>query len=305
MDKSFLTMKNAIAAEVQDTSTAFATIIGRFINRRYFQILRAINWKNINSTYSFNTVDGTQDYAMPEDFNKEIGCHDVTNDLQLARFDLEELYRLYGNDLTTEGSIERYVIYEDTVMAHPTSASVLALSSSSASDTAITVLVRGIASGSETYETVTLTGVTPVNTANSYTRIKNISKSAESVGIVTVTSNSAAVTNAVISKEVLKTRFRMCKLHYVPSAVATINMPYIIKPLMLSQNFDYPLLDCADILELGAIADCWRYKRQFGKAQTYELLYTQELDKLIWDKSNNPNQVHQFLPTVFDKNDLY
>ena len=305
MDKAFLAMKNSIGAEVQDTTAAFATIIGRFINRRYFQILRAVNWKNLNDDYSFATVDGTQNYALPEDFGKEIACHDVTNSLQLAHYDLDELYRLYGNDLTTEGSVERYVIYEDAVKAQPSAASVLALVSDSASDTAVTVLIRGVADGAEDYETVTLTGTTPVSTTKSYTTVKAVSKSTESVGKVTITSNAGAVTLAIISREYLKTRYKMIKLHYVPTGVATINIPYIIKPLPLSQNYDYAVIDCADLIELGALADCWRFKRQFGKAQTMELMFNQELQEYIFDKFNEPNQVNQFLPTTYDKDSLY
>ena len=305
MNKNFSQLKTNIGAEVQDTSTTFATIVGRFINRRYFQILRAINWKNIKPDYSFATVAGTQNYVLPDDFGKELSCADVTNGIPLEKKDLAELYRRYGDSITTSGTAERYVIYDDVVKAQPTSASTLSFVSSSASDTAITIQVRGISSSVETYETITITGTSAVATSNSYTSIIGISKSAASVGYFTVTSNSGVVTNALIPKETLETRYKLIKLHYVPAGVATINLPYISKPLPLSQDYDYPVIEIADLIELGAVADCWRYKRQTAKSQQYEVLFQQGLQDYIFELENEPNQVTQFSPTTFDKGDLY
>ena len=302
MNKTFTVLKANIGAECQDTSTAFGTIIGRFVNRRYFQILRAINWQGINSAYTFNTVSGTQRYVLPDDFGKEISCTDTTTDTELSKMTLEKLYEVYA-DISSSGTVERYAIVEDCVQAQPSAASKLAIVSSSVSDTTQTLFIRGIVSGAETYESVTLTGDTPVNSANSYTRIKGISKSAATAGYVTITSNSAAVTNALIPMETLETNYKIAVLHYVPATILTVAMPYIIKPMPLSQDYDYPIIDIGDLIELGALADCWRYKRQFGKAQTMEVMFNQQLQEYIFDKENQPNMVHQFEPTVFNRDD--
>ena len=304
MNKTLATLKTNIGGEVQDTSTAFATIIGRFINRRYFQILRAINWKQINTTHTITLASGTQNYVLPDDFYKEVAVYDVTNSMGISVMDLDELYRYYGSSITSNGSVERCSIYEDAVKAQPTSASKLAFVSSSASDTSITAQIRGIASSVETYEEITLTGTSSVETANSYTQIKGISFSSARTGYVTVTSNSAAVTNALIPREMLDTRFKLVKFHYVPTATATINMPYIIKPFPLTQTYDYPLLDIGDLIELGAISDALKYKRQYSKAQTYELMFQQGLAEFVFDQENQ-NRVIQFSPNTFDKDDLY
>ncbi len=305
MNKSFTQMKTNIGAELMDTSSNFATLIGRFINRRYYQILRAINWKNIQDSYSFSTVVGTNSYVLPDDFGKEVSCYDSTNDIYLSKMDLTEMFRLNGSTYEDAGAIGSYLIKEDTVKEQPTSASVLAISSSSASDTTQSILIRGISSGVETYETVTLTGVTPVNTTNSYTRVKAISKSAATVGSVTITSNSAAVTLALIPKETLETRYKIIKFDKTPSAVVTIKIPYIIKPLPLSQDYDYPIIDIADLIEEGSLADGWRYKRQFAKSADMEKIFVVHLQEYVQDLFNEPNQVHQFLPATYDNDDLY
>ena len=300
MNKSFSVIVAGIGSEIMDTSTAFATIIKRFVNRRYFQILRAVNWQNVQSAYTFNTVSGTQRYVLPDDFGKEISCTDTTNDIELSRMDFAKLYEEY-KDISDSGTVERYCIIEDCVQAQPSSTSILTMVSSSASDTTQTVLVRGISGGVETYETVTLLGTSDAVTTNSYTRIKGISKSAATAGYVTIDSNTAAVTQAIIPLETLETRYKLAVLHYVPAGVYAIAMPYIINPMPLSQDYDYPVLDIGDLIEIGALADCWKYKRQFSKSQSLELAFTQQLQEYIFDKENQPNMIHQFIPTPYDR----
>lgn len=306
MGKDFVTMVSNIGGDVQDTSTAFATIIKRYINRRYFQILNVTSWTNIVPGYTFNTVSGAQNYILPDDFNKEISCTDTTNGEELSKIDLDYLYSTYTDDLSTSGTIARYAIYEDFVQTQPTSSSTLSVVSASGDDTLTRIVqVRGISGGVETYEEITLDGTSPISSANAYTRIKGISKNMETAGKITITSNSGAVTVAVIPKEALQCRYKLIKLHYVPAQVVTISLPYTSKPMPLSQDYDYPVIDCADLIELGALADCWRYKRQFSKAQSMDMLFAQDLALLLWNKENQPNQVIQFKPKTYNKDNLY
>ncbi len=297
--KSFSVTKTNVGLECQDSSSTFATMIGKFINRRYFQVLRNINWQNIQD-YSFDTVAGQQRYALPDDFGKEISC--TKDDDEISRTTLEKLYENY-NDITESGVVERYVILEDCVMEQPSSSSILTIKSFSSADTTQTILVRGISGGVETYETVTLTGKSDAVTTNAYTRIKGISKSAVTAGFITIDSNSEAVTQAIIPKETLVTNYKLILLHYVPSSVEIISMPYITNPMPLFQDYDYPVIDISDLLELGTLADAWRYKRQFSKAQTLELLFTQQLQEYIFSKENQPNMINQFIPSTFDRDD--
>ena len=299
MNKTFSTLKTNIANEIQDTSTSMKSIIGNYINRRYFQILRAINWKNIRDDYSFSTIAGTQDYILPDDFGKEIYVLDSTNGSELSKVDLQDLVREYPSGISSTGTVKRYVILEDTVQSQPSSASTITVVSSSASDTTQTVLIRGISSNVEITESVTLTGTTNATTTNSFSRIKAISKSANTVGKITVTAGSTTI--AVLAPKVLESRYKKIRLHYVPTQALTIKMPYIIKPLSLIEDDDYPIIDIADLIEIGATADAWRYKRQFVKAQSYEALFQAQLADYVWDKVNQPNEIIQFRPEVFDR----
>jgi hypothetical protein len=280
-----------------------ATIIGTFVNKRYFQILRSINWQNINYDYTFDTVSGTQNYVLPDDFSKEISARDSTNGIELRRIDYQELATLYPDDIDSSGSVSKYTIYEDVVKAQPASALAITMVSSSSADTTQTVLVRGISGGVETTTSVTLTGTSTATTTVTYTRIKGISKSATTTGTVTV--SAGAVEIAVLAPKITEARYKLIKLHYVPTSVITISLPYIIKPLPMTETNDYPVLDIADLIEIGAEADAWFYKRQGSKATAKETQFGVELQQYIFDKENQPNEVIQFRPITYDKDNLY
>ena len=302
-NKKFSAIVDNVGTDVQDTSSAFETISKRYINQRYFSILRSINWEVINPAFSFDTTAGTQTQALPEDFGKELYARDTTNGVELAKGDLSELVRAYPSALTTSGTVGRYAIYQDAVQAQPTTAAVVSIVSSSASDTTPTVFVRGIVSSYEVTEEITLTGTTAATGSLSFSSIKGISKSGTTVGAVTVSCNSQ--TMAVLPPTIHESRYKIMFLHYNPSAVITIKMPYIISPAPMSDDDDYPVLDVADLIEIGAKADAWRYKRQFQKAQDMEILFEKELQRFIWEKENDPNRVTQFMPTIYDKSKLY
>lgn len=95
------------------------------------------------------------------------------------------------------------------------------------------------------------------------------------------------------------------KFHYKPDSSITVALPYIVKPTELSGDTDTTLAPIEDLLELGAIADAWRYKRQFAKAAEYETRFAIELQKYIWSEENQPNQVHQFIPVTYNRDLLY
>lgn len=298
-------MKTNVANEVQDTSTAMKALIGTYLNNRYFQVLRAINWMTVRNDYTVTTSAGTQEYVLSDDFGKELAVVDDTTQKEITKIDYQLMIMEYPSTYSTQGTVKNYYIREDLIKAQPTSASALAIVSSSASDTTQVVLVRGISSSSEITEEVTLNGATPAATTNSFTRIKAISKSAVTVGTVTITSNSGAVTNAVLVPEVLETRYKFIGFYSVPSSAQTVRVPYTVKPLPMTEDYDYPVIDIADLLEDGAKADAWRYKKMFAKAGVFETLFAAHLDEFIWDNHNDPNRVYQFMPSTFNKENLY
>ena len=296
-------MKGSVGSKIQDTSSAMETLTGTFLNKRYFQVLRAINWSNVDYEYEFTTVSGTQNYALPDDFGKEVSVRDTTTGVELARVDYSDLVANYPDGVADSGSPARYVIYEDVVKVQPASALAITMVSSSSVDTTQTVLVRGISGGVETTTTVTLLGANTATTTVTYTRIKGISKSGVTTGTVTV--SAGAVTIAVMAPKVTESRYRLIKLHYVPTTALVISVPYIIKPLPMTENNDYPCLDIADLLEVGAEADAWFYKRQAGKSSVKEMQFNVELQQYIFSNESQPNMVITFKPITYNKDSLY
>lgn len=305
MNKSLTDILSNVQNEVLDTSTSIQSVIKNYINRRYFQILRAINWENINPSYTFNTIAGTQSYVLPDDFGKPFIVRDATNQNELAELDYQSLISKNISIISSSGIPTQYSIIEDRIQNQPTASSILTLVSTSVSDTTQNILIRGISSDLEVYESVSISGTSSVTTTNSYTRVISISKSAVSVGKITATSNTGTVTVIAIPPVVTTPFFKKITFNYIPSSIITIALPYYIKPSVLVDDNDYPIIDVSDGIELGAIADTWRYKRQFAKASVFEGQFAQFLNDYIWDKENKPNQVQQFIPATFNRDGLY
>ena len=206
-NKSFATMKTNVGTDIQDTSDAMKTIIGVYLNNRYFKVLRAMNWEAVNDDHTIAVTATTQSYTMETDFRKELYVVDTTNGKELAKVPLQYVAREHPSALTSAGSPTQYSIFTDD-------------------------------SGN-----------------------------------------------------------RKMKLYPVPATALTLAVPYIISPTAMSVDADEPILDFADLLETGAKADAWRYKKQFQKASIMEALFEKELSDWIWDNANETNEVQQAYPS--------
>lgn len=303
-NRLFINIYGNVGTNIQDTSTGTQTVIKTYANDIYFDILKRINWQDIDDDYTFNTVAGTQDYVLPNNFGKEVYVFNANTNTEISPITMQELIRDYASSLSTSGDIARYLTLNKQVRQQPSSSSVLSIVSTSAADSTQVVRVKGTNSlGVELDETVTLTGTTPVDTSNSYTEIRSITKSATTTGYITITSNSGAVTVAVLSSADLAYSVNVVRLHYVPTSVQTISMPYLIRPMPMVSDYDQPVIDCADVIELGATMKAWRYKRQFSKAAEYERQYERAIDTLVWDKENSFNQGHFFGVLPYPRDD--
>lgn len=215
MGRDFSVIKTNVGNDIQDSTDSMATLIGRYVNRRYMQVLRAINFTYVNDDYTISVTSGTSSYALPADFKTEMYAIDTTNNTPLSRIEFQDLNRDYYNELTTAGKIARYIIFTDD-------------------------------------------------------------------------SNANKI-----------------KFHYTPDANCTVALPYIATPAELSADTDEPVLGLEDLIEIGATADAWRYKRQFQKASVLDMQFTQMFADFVWKMENNPNDTHQFIPTTLDRSSIY
>jgi hypothetical protein len=191
-------MKNNVGTDIQDTSSVMAVIIGRYINKRYFDVLRLSNWQAINKTHTITLATLA---TLPSDFGKELYCMDGSNN-PYTRIEIEKIAQETPTDTN-------YAIFSDQ------------------------------------------NGVRQIMTWN--------------------------------------------------TTDTTLKLPYVVKPVEMSGNTDTPLIPCESILEVGAIADAWRYKRQFAKAQAMEVMFADMLSNMIWDYENQPAYPRQFTPTTYSR----
>lgn len=292
MNKTFTVMKSNVGTNIQDTSTAMATVIGNYINDIYFDLQKRFNWDLIDHDYTLTTVASQQFYSLPANFGKELYVLDSTNGLSLVRESLPIIYEKYPATLGSTGTVERYAIFKSPVKMQPTATGTLSVVSSDASDTTQTVFVRGISSGVEVGESISLNGLTPVVSSNSYSEIISISKSASTTGKVTITSGSDTL--AVIAPSVLDYKVTLLMLHAVPSQALVLKIPYKIAPSPLSEAYDVPLFDFGDLIEKGATMMALRYKRQYAKADDWERDYEKGIQNTIWSEVNQPNMAYKF-----------
>ena len=304
INRLFVDIYGNVGKNIQDTSTATQTIIKSFCNTIYFDILKRVNYKDINPLNTLSTVAGQQDYPLPNDFGKEVYVLDTTNNVEIAPIDLQELVRDYPDTLSSTGEVKRYTILSSPVRKQPTSASTLSFTSSSAADTTQLIRVKGTDSNDvELDETITLTGTSAAVSTNTYKTIRSITKSASTAGRVTATSNTGAVTVAVLSPADTAYMVKIIRLHYIPNGVINLSIPYIIEPYPLVSDYDQPVIDAAVAIELGATMMTWRYKRQFSKAAEYERQYERAVDTMIWDIENNSSKTVLMGTIPYPRND--
>ena len=302
-NRTLTLMKSNVGNAVQDTSASMLSLIQNYINDRMKEVYSRVKLQGVlRSDYSFSTTAGTEDYVLPQDFDSEMTVIDTTNKRPLCRLDMQQVVGSFSGQINDQGTTTHYVIMDKTVQNQPSSASTISIVSSSASDTSQTVFIRGYdANGYEDYESVTLVGTTPVVTSASFLRLKEISKSGVTVGTVTLTSNSGAVTNAVLSRPMLDYRIKLMRLVQIPSSVFTVEINYIPGFLEMTQSYDYPLIDCADVLEAGATADALRYKRQYQKASDFDIIFEKRLANLIFTNEAQPNKIQLFSPKPYQR----
>lgn len=296
-NKDYGSMKTDVGEFVGDTTSSFLLKIGKYLNFRYRDILRRYQWKHIFGTTTISTVANQATYPLPWDFGELIYVWDNTNKITL--YEAKESGE--QNDTALVGNPQYFSIKESTVYNQPTAASIVTLVSSSASDTTQTVFVKGTNSaGHVITEELTINGTTNVTSSASFTTVLQVSKSATSVGNFTLTTNSGAVTIAVIGPNQLQARYRVLHLFHIPSAAWSLVVRYKKLILPMVNAYDYPVMDIADELICGAQADAWRAKRQFAKAASLEAMYEGMVQSRMFQEEQNADITIE--PTPYDRN---
>ncbi len=305
MNKDFGVMKSNIGTLIQDTSSSMATNIGVWINIRYRSVLQRFEWDELFHNFSLTSTATISACALDADVDRLSWILDATNGGYLAEYQEASFYQQYYDTFDDTGTPERYFLKWDVVKTQLASAEKVTIKSSSASDITQTLLVRGITtSGVETYDVLTLTGTIAVTAANTYTRILGLSKSASAVGNISVYHNDETTVLSLFSPQQLESRYLQMHIHPIHTGTVIYHAKALRRILPLYHSNDYPVVrDIADVLELGAVADGLRLKRQFSKAREYDFLFEKQLSEKIFQRDSRPNLIHQFIPTPLNRDD--
>lgn len=152
----------------------------------------------------------------------------------------------YGANVVIEN--QRIPVYyrmwtDNWVMSQPSAASVVTVSSSAAADVAKNITVFGTVAGYPDFETIITDGsdgTTPVAGLKSFSAIERISKDSTTTGRITVTSNSALVTVAVlpVGYSTNGIQYKKIQLWPLPTTVFNINVQYYKDPWRLVNDTD-------------------------------------------------------------------
>lgn len=266
---SFREIYTQVGRFVQDTSSGRATKIKDRINARYRIAANRHNWSELDRRATVTLTAGADTVTMPKDVDLIYLILQNATPQVLANESRVNMYRRHGTTITQQDKPLEYADAGTTgARNQPTSASVITVVSSSASDTSIIVRVQGFVSGELLTEAITLTGTTPVAGTNTFTEIVRVSKDDATVGVITFTSNAAAVTNATLGPREFTAVYRKIQLYRVPNAADTITILYKMRVPRLVNDEDVPILPIEDYLIHGAYADMLREQRQFSKATT-------------------------------------
>lgn len=191
-------------------------------------------------TETFSTVSGTQVYPLHQEFLRGYSFRNTTQRIFLTETPSRNI-EPDGIDWDNDANTGAFVLTGRSQVANqPTSASVIRIVSSSASDTtaAKAITITGDTANGVTSETLTPNGTTPVSGTTSFTTILSVTKGAAWVGTMTMTSNSAAVTNLVLFPAEYGRSYPQMRLLYLPTGSETISYRFYRRPRELSAAND-------------------------------------------------------------------
>ena len=266
------------------THATFLTKIEGFINARYEDILNRVNHPEAIDTATITATADAETMMLNRDIDYVIDIHDRVNDIHLTKINPSIAGRSYADSQDVSGTPRMYWWAGMGMSAQPLSVSVITIKSDSASDTSQVVRIWGIDSnGAERSETISLNGTTGVDSSGSYTKLTRVSKDAVTVGLITGTSNSEAVTVFKIDPRAFSSKYITIHLLKRPDSAIAYTVTFKLKTPPLQFDEDVPIISCSQALILGGYIDSLREQRQHAKAKLLEYNASKENDPSTYE----------------------
>lgn len=239
MFMNLLTLRNELADRLKNTEIG-TTRLNRWVNLAQDDIATLVDCDHLETEIFFSSVANQRKYYLPIEFNKILSVLDLTNNRELYILSEAQL-ESFDPDRSESGTPSHFSIFGYSwVKAQPTSASAVSIVSSSTSDTVEKVRINGKVNGVEDTEILTLNGTTTVTGTKSFTEIFSIVKASTTVGKITATSNSGAVTLTEIAPGELHSEYQPLDLWPLADGAFSYRVRGHRRPRKMINDQDFP-----------------------------------------------------------------
>lgn len=309
-------------AAVQNTSTSTSNAndllpkVKDWTRTRYDRIMRAFPWGEITRNYDLAVTTSTTDYALRYDLESIIKIWDKTHGQELIEQAVQDYVRFVQPINETAGNVysgqpSQYVdIGSKSCQALMSIADKVQVLSTSASDVSPMVIrIQGEVSGILMAESITLTGVTAVDSVNTYDSGAELIISAgtsngtlqDLAGVVTV--REKTTTANVLAKLAPNERapyYKWIRFTPTPASNLTANIWYKKRWMPLVNDNDVPLIPCANEIIEGVIADALWEDGQEQAASAQDNKFNKVVTEL-WFSRRPRNLITQMVPDGGDQ----
>jgi len=278
-------------------------------SKHRFSWLRQYKW-------TLATVASQEFYALSPlvDTSKLIIIYNPTDQTFISGMTEMEFRRYEPGPSTGSPYLYRLVGFSP-VLTQPTTASVLDLVSTSASDTAVIVTVQGLDSAGILFtEEVTTNGLTVVSTSTSVSKVLSLSKATTSIGTISVSAGATVLVK--IAPRDRSVQHPIIALFNIPDAVDSLCYDFTMKLPTLSDDHDISLIpeQYHDVPELYAKWQCFKHLNNPTMTQAVAMEFAARVNDMIADdyqptgvfamNSFRPNQLPLAqLPGMYPRDD--
>lgn len=285
-----------IRQNLADTTrqTQINDLIDSFINLT-LQEINTPGWA-FNNTYehlwSFNrrktSISVSSEFTpLPRDLDRIALVRQTSTPAKLLYVPDEIFFRYIPNPTTT-GNPLYYRIWEDEGVSTITTAnSTIKVSSSSASDgSSIKISIVGYDTNNILQsEVLSLNGTTEVTSSTTFAsgRLLKISKSAQTVGNITIVQTSSSATILILGKEERAARFKVIGLYPIPTSSFTLYLEYYTRIRQLVNASDVP--DVPEnwiwVVKQGALSKIYQYQNKPNDYTATQAVYAAGIRSMV------------------------
>lgn len=302
---SFIKVVEAIGDLVQrpiTTDTNYRDKIKVWVNFDHSLLGNIYDWWNsLRERYEWTTENGKERYFLPSNFDKPLSkVFDKTNYKELDWKTENEYMKERLSVLTETGkpSIARIFGERSVRTQISSSGNTVKAKSSSASDTSVTIQIRGYIDTSkliESFETITVTGTgyTTATSPKTFYEITQISKSADTVGYITIADGSDNILGYLIPEEYILRHKQLYLGADISDGEYDMELLYKRKIRRMVQDYDFPFIDCDNYLIYSGWGTALQEDKQFQMAEFILKRASQEMIRLVQNEAGQLGPEYQ------------